>query len=413
MTKDRINLVSFLAKKFLRSKSSDQFLSFISFVSAAGVALGVTALIVVTSVVNGFRGELAKVISQTNGEVILFSRGELIKDAPLLEQKIAKLVPELNAVSGSLLTELMMTSPKGKIAGGLIEGVDWDSYDRVTQLKSKIVEGMMPFVPGEVLIGKELKSRLQVNVGDSINLLMPEMSEATRNTGAVLPKIESVKVTGILELGMFEYNSKFVYSHLAWLQEKMNVPGQITTFKMKLNPDQSTPRLIADRLTASFGHPFRVKDWSQLNKNLLYSIELEKVVIGIILFAIVIVASFNVVSSLMMMLNEKAREISILKAMGFGPMSALRLFLLLGLTIGLGGISVGLVLGLSLTLILAKTQILQLPPDIYYLSRLPVEVRPVEIFFICLITLFITLIVSLYPGLKVARQSPIEGIRSV
>jgi lipoprotein-releasing system permease protein len=414
MSRNRINLVSLLAKRFLSSKSSDQFLSFISFVSAAGVALGVTALIVVTSVVNGFRGELAKVISSTNGEVILFSRGELIHDAPLLEEKITKLVPELSAVSGSLLTELMMTSSRGKIAGGLFEGVEWDSFDQVTSLKGKVIEGAIPKSPGEVLIGKELKNRLQVSVGEEINLLLPEMKGfEDSSAGSTLPKIVVAKVAGVIELGMFEYNSKYIYGDLAWLQEKMNVPGQITTFKMKLRPRAGEPRLIAERLSAVFGHPFRVKDWSQLNRNLLYSIELEKVVIAIILFAIVVVASFNVVSSLMMMLNEKSKEISILKAMGFAPMKSMQLFLLLGLTIGLGGVGVGLVLGLSLVFLLAKTQILKLPPDIYYLSRLPVEVRPEEILMICLITLGITLLVSLYPGLKVAKQSPIEGIRSV
>ena len=409
---NRISLVPLIARRFLASKNSNQFLSFISFVSAAGVALGVTALVVVTSVVNGFHDELAKVVSQTNGEVILFSRGELIHDAPLLERKLQKLVPELSAVSGSLLTELMMTSSKGKIAGALLEGVEWNSFDRVTSLRGKIVEGAAPTAPNEVLIGRELKNRLQVNVGDSVNLLLPELAPGENATKA-LPKIESVRVAGVLELGMFEYNSKYAFGDLTWLQEKMKVPGQTTTFKMKLKEGGATPRAIADRLSATFGAPFRVRDWSQLNRNLLYSIELEKIVIAIILFAIVVVASFNVVSSLMMMLNEKSKEISILKAMGFTPFASLRLFLLLGLIIGLGGIAVGLTLGLSVTFVLAKTQILKLPPDIYYLSRLPVEVRPGEIAVICLITLTITLLVSLYPGFRVARQSPIEGIRSV
>lgn len=404
-----MNLIALIAKRFLRSKSSDQFLSFISLVSASGVALGVMALIVVTSVVNGFQGELAKVISETNGEVILYTQGELIEDASKIKQKLLQQVPEISNVSGSLLTELMVTSDHGKTSGGLLEAVTFDDFNSVTQIKKKIIQGEMPKDPDEVLIGKELKNKLQVSVGDSIQLLLPEMNgKQLENT---LPKIESVRVAGVLELGMFEYNSKFIYGDLAFIQNKMNVGQKISTFKMKLKKGMSTPREIADRLSKTFGHPFRVKDWSQLNKNLLYSIELEKIVISLILFAIVIVASFNVVSSLMMLLNEKSKEISILKAMGFTPFRSLKLFLWLGLTIGFSGVVIGTALGLMVLGILAKTQILELPPDIYYLSRLPVEVRPMEIILIGMITLMITTIVSLYPGIKSARQSPVEGIK--
>lgn len=373
-----------------------------------GVALGVTALTSVTSVINGFRGELAKVVTSVNGEVLLFTRGEPISDPTSLMEKVQKLVPEVKTITPSLITEGMVANGEN-VAGSVIEGVDPIRVLDVLELRNRIVSGVFPGKSGEILLAKELANRLKVKVGEGVQVLLPE----TRGEGSersALPQVQEFVVSGIAELGMYDYNSKYAYLRLDDLQSALKLPNQVTTFKMKVG--RADPKKVADRLSELFGYPFRAKEWSSLNRNLLYSIELEKIVISIILFAIIIVAAFNVVSSLIMMLHEKTREISILKAMGFKGSQNFRLFLVIGGMIGGGGAILGTVVGLALSLFIGKANLLRLPPDVYYLSRIPVEIRPLEIVLIVIVSLLITVVASFFPAWRVAKQSPLEGIRS-
>ena len=190
----------------------------------------------------------------------------------------------------------------------------------------------------------------------------------------------------------------------------MNEPGRVTTFKLKLR-SHADSRLASDRLADQFGYPYRAKDWMQMNKNIFYAIKLEKAVIAIILAAIVIVAAFNVVSTLMMMIHDKSREIAILKAMGFKPGQGFRLFCLIGLGMGLVGTIFGVGMGLGVNWILDKTRLIQLPADIYYISFLPVVVRWKEIGLIAAVAMLISFVATLFPAYKVSRRPPLEGLR--
>jgi len=219
-----------------------------------------------------------------------------------------------------------------------------------------------------------------------------------------------VKVVGIVQMGMYEYDSKFLFMTLPSVQKFLDQPERVTTFHIQLKPGAPS-RTASDRLSESFGYPFKAKDWSQLNRNLFYAIQLEKAVIAIILTVIVVVAAFNVVSTLMMMIHDKGREIAILKAMGFLPSQSFLLFCILGLGIGALGTGVGVLGGLGLGWLLEKTHWIDLPADIYYIGFLPVIVRWPEIALIIAMALLISFLATLYPSLMISKRSPLEGLR--
>jgi lipoprotein-releasing system permease protein len=209
---------------------------------------------------------------------------------------------------------------------------------------------------------------------------------------------------------MYEYDSKYAFGKIGWVQSIFSLENRVSTFKLKL-PRGEDSRAASDRLADSFGYPFRSKDWTQLNRNLFYAIKLEKVVISIILLAIVLVAAFNVVSTLMMMIHDKAKEIAILKAMGLQPGQGFRIFAWIGLGIGLVGTGTGMALGLLLNVLLDKTKLIKLPADVYYIDYLPVTMNWNEIFVIGVLAIVIMVFATFYPAYRVSTQSPMEGIR--
>jgi lipoprotein-releasing system permease protein len=401
------SLIPTLARRFLLSKVSDRFLSMIAWVSVVGMALGVLALTVVTSVINGFENELVRVITGMNGDVVLYSRGDPVLDAGAVEQRLRKVLPEIEAVTSSFVTELMASGPDG-VAGAIYEGVDDATLGAVTIVPQRIIKGRMATADGEVVVGSSLAERIGVDVGKELRLVAPFVGDEEAGAGA--PRSDRAKVVGIVKMGMYEYDSKFLFAPLTAVQRFMEQPGRVTSFKIKLKNGVDA-RMAADKLSQNFGYPFRAKDWGQLNKNLLYAIKLEKVVIAIILTVIVIVAAFNVVSTLMMMIHDKTREMAILKAMGFRAGQGFRLFCFIGMGIGFVGVLLGVGVGLGINWILGKTQLIQLPADIYYIGFLPVIVCWREIILIGVVALLVTFAATLYPSYKVSTRSPLEGLR--
>ena len=407
-----VQVLRLLAWKFLLSKSSDAFISLIAWVSVVGVALGVLALTVVTSVINGFEGELQRVITGMNGDLVLYSRAEPFSEIQLIENKIRRAIPDVRAISPSLVMELMVAGPEN-VAGAVVEGLDWTAAGAVTDVPRRLIAGAVPADQGEqmqVAIGDALATRIGAKVGDSIRIVVP-FSEGDLDA-STSSKVIPAMVSGIVKMGMYEYDSKFVFAPINRLREVLGAPGQASSMKIRLN-DGSKSRWASDRLSESFGYPFRAKDWGQLNRNLFYAIQLEKAVISVILLAIILVAAFNVVSTLMMLMHDKTRELAILKAMGFSSRQAFKLFIVIGGGIGLVGAAAGAGLGLLANQILARSKLIELPPDIYYIGFLPVVTRWSEILWIVLGALFICLFATLYPAFRVARRSPLEGIVDV
>ena len=408
------NPVTMLAKKFLLSKASDGFLSFIAWVSVVGVALGVLSLTVVTSVINGFEGELIKTITGMNGDVVLYSRGDPVGDAPAVEEKIRRVLPAAEAITPSFMAELMVSGPDG-VAGAVIDGIDSATFGSVTSVASHVVQGRMPEKEGEIALGASLASRIGVFEGNQVRIIVPFVQDKSGATGAdtggmSAPKVFKARVSGIIKMGMHDYDSKFMFAPMLDVQKYLDYPGRVTSFRIKLR-DGSDSRRASDALSANFGYPFRAKDWGQQHKNLFYAIQLEKAVIAVILTVIVIVAAFNVVSTLMMMIHDKTKELAILKAMGLRPAQGFALFCYTGMGIGAVGVAAGVAVGMVLNKILERTKIINLPADIYYIDYLPVIVRWNEIALVGLVALLITFAATIYPSWRAVKRSPLDGLR--
>ena len=409
-----------IAIRFLTSKKTDDdaphthFLSFVTLVSVIGVCVGVLALLVVTSVVNGFEKELTQIIAGTQGDVIFYSRGSPIRDRENLERKIREFTPHLEAVTGSFITEVMYHGPNG-VAGGLIEGVEPKTWGEVTSVEQRLEKGsVFPVEEGQIAVGDSLAEKLGVKVGDSIRVVLP-FSGSDGDSGFGSPRVQDFQVTGLLHLGMHDYDSKYAYALLPSVQKlvfgdfTLN-KNSITSFRIKLTDSALAPA-AGEELAKHFGFPYRVKDWSQLNKNLLYAIHLEKAVITTLLTAIMIVAAFNVVSALLMLVYEKEKEISILRVLGMRIRDQFILFSWVGSFFGFMGTLAGVVMGLIFVFILRETHLIQLPAEIYHLEYLPVVVRSTEWCAIALMAFMICFIATVVPAARIARRSPVEGLK--
>jgi lipoprotein-releasing system permease protein len=412
----RFKLSLEIATRFLASKSRGNFLSFITGVSIVGVAVGVLALLVVTSVVNGFETQLTQVIAGTQGDVLFFSRGAPIRDRVSLERKIREFTPNLQAITGSYVSEVMFNGPHG-VAGGALEGLDPLTYSDVIQISDRLVEGgRMPERDSEIVLGKSLAERLGVQVGDSVRVVLP-FTDIGEDGAYGSPRVQDYELTGIVHLGMHQYDSKFAYAQLSSVQKLAFGEGNyedkrdwLTSFRIKLKEGANAPE-AASELALHFGFPYKVKDWSALNKNLLYAIKVEKAVITVLLTAIMIVAAFNVVSALLMMVYEKEKEIAILRVLGVRRRDQFILFSWIGSFFGLAGTTVGVLMGLIATAILRKTKFIQLPAEVYHLEYLPVVIRWTEWSAIGLMAFVICFLSTVGPAARIARRSPVEGLK--
>ncbi len=412
----RFKLSLEIATRFLASKSRGNFLSFITGVSIVGVAVGVLALLVVTSVVNGFENQLTRVIAGTQGDVLFYSRGAPIRDRQSLERKLWEFTPYLESLTGTSVSEVMFNGPNG-VAGGALEGVDLASFNEVVEVSDRIIAGgKMPEAENEIVLGKSLAERLGVHRGDGVRVVLP-FTDVGDDGAYGSPRVQDFQVVGIVHLGMHEYDSKFAYAPLGDVQKlafgESNMDDKrdwLTSYRLKLK-DGSKAQEAARELSLHFGFPYKVKDWSALNKNLLYAIKVEKAVITVLLTAIMIVAAFNVVSALLMMVYEKEKEIAILRVIGIRRRDQFILFSWIGSFFGLAGTTVGVLLGLVATAILRKTKFIELPAEIYHLEYLPVVIRWTEWSAIGLMAFVICFLSTVGPAARIARRSPVEGLK--
>ncbi len=401
-----MKLIPILAKRFLLSKSSDGFLSFIAWVSVLGVALGVVALTLVINVINGFEGELKRIITGMNGDVLLYSRGHPIQHPDEVIAKIFQVTPHVEAITASLVTELMVAGPSS-VTGAFLQGIQLNQFKKVTTLPQHLIAGRFPAENSltEITLGSVLAEKIGAEIGTDIRLVIPH-SDLTH----AVPHLQPVRVVGLIRMGLYEYDSKFIFMPLESVQKLLHQHHWITHLNMKLTPGSSS-QSVANQLSEVFEYPFRAKDWSQFNQNLFYAIQLEKIVITILLTAIILVASFNVVSTLMMMIHDKTKEITILKVMGLRTPQVFRLFCWIGLGIGIVGILLGVLCGLGLSWLLEKTHWIVLPSDIYYIGFLPVMICWKELLVIAGFSFLITFFATLYPAWKIAHRPHSEGLR--
>jgi lipoprotein-releasing system permease protein len=405
------SIVATISRRFLTGKKRNRFLSFIASVSLFGVCLGVAALTVVMSVMEGFETQLQGIITDTHSHVVLYSSRQMMNDRQELEERLKKVGgSDVVAMSPFVFSEVMLAKGS-RVVGSLVEGVEDRTLRETTEIHKHIIAGAMPVLktgdePGGILVGANLAESLNAKTGDIITIVSPFFEKQS-----LQPRSRKFRVSGIMSIGMYEYDSKYSMIHIDEARDFFRLsPTGFSGLRIRTKDANRSHQLVA-KIEKELGYPYRARDWTELNRNLFYAVRLQKAVIFVILTAIVVVAAFNIMSTLMMMMSEKRKEMSILKAMGLSPRESARVFIRVGLWIGISGAVAGVAIGLLLALILAKTQFIQLPADVYFISFLPVDVRPLTLLGIACCAMIVALLATVYPSYQVASESPVEGLR--
>ncbi len=402
----------YIGLKYLLAKRKQTFISIISVISVAGVAVGVMALIIVLAVMSGFEKELKNRILGATAHVQVISLDGSIGDPFPLAGRILK-VPGVAAASPYVFSQVMISSGTAA-SGGVLRGVDPATAGDVTRLAQDIRLGSLKDLAMKAagglagtILGRELASHLGVTVGDVVEIMVPGGNVTP--LGA-FPRVVRYRVAGLAESGMYEFDSTFAYVSFDEAGRLMGMAGRATGIEVRVN-DIYAAGEVAVRIRSALGYPYWAKDWAQTNRNLFSALKLEKTVMFIILALIVFVAAFNIISTLIMVVMEKTRDIAVLMTLGATRRSIRRIFALEGIIIGVTGTGVGTVLGWVLCELLRRYQFIRLPSDVYYISTLPVSLEPGNFLAVGVISILICFIATLYPARQASRVDPAEAIR--
>lgn len=414
-----MNFELFVSLRYLLAKRRQTFISLITVISIAGVAVGVTALIVVLAVMNGFQEDLRTRILGITSHMVVGSFGGTISDYRDLAERTRK-VQGVVAATPFIYTQVMISSGKS-FSGAVLRGIDPHTAASVLNLQSNMIRGNIEDLvrqpsgeektqsevhPG-IILGLELSNQLGVHQGEWLTVISP-VGRVTP-MGQV-PKSKLFQVVGIFQSGMYEFDNTLAYVDLATAQQFLGVGDVVTGVEMKLADIYDAPA-IAETLRSQLAYPLWVRDWMQMNHSLFSALKLEKVVMFIILTLIILVAAFNIVSSLIMMVMEKTRDIAILKTMGATTARIRKIFILEGLMIGVSGTIFGLFGGFTLCALLKKYKFIELPPSVYYIPTLPVQVNAVDVWLIALASIVISLLATIYPSRQAAKLEPADALR--
>ncbi|MBW2449668.1 MAG: lipoprotein-releasing ABC transporter permease subunit [Deltaproteobacteria bacterium] len=404
----------FIGGRYLRAKQKETFISLITILSVAGVTVGVMALIVVIAVMAGFESDLKQRILGVESHIVLMRH-----DGPFSGyEKISQQINELNRVEAAtpfIYSQIMLRSSTG-VSGAVLRGIDPESAGSVIKiLKNSVLqnlkhierrENLKTFVPG-IILGKELAKNLHVLKGDAVYLIS---SRGMISPIGYLPAMKRFEVVGLFESGMYEYDGSLAYINLKDAQKILNMKGSVTGIEIRVD-DIYNARNVAKKIVSELGFPYWARDWMQMNRNLFSALKLEKTVMFIILALIVLVAAFNIASTLIMMVMGKTKDIAILKAMGAMDSSIRKIFIYKGMIIGAVGTLLGVCLGFIVCKLLEKYKFIQLPGDVYYISTLPVRLEALDVFIISSAAMVICFLATLYPANQASKLNPIEAIR--
>jgi len=409
-----VNFEWFVCLRYLKAKRKHGFISLISLISIAGVMVGVMALIVVLAVMTGFTSEFRDKILGINSHVVVQNYTGNISGYEEVAAKV-RAVEGVSGVTPYLYSQAMITSGEGG-TGAVLRGLDPATAPGVLNLEKNLRKGSIAdLLPGQsdglrrlpgIILGRELAAQLHVSVHDRVRLIS---ASGPLTPMGVLPKVSTCQVVGIFETGMYEYDSALAYVSLETAQRFFDLPGAVHGLEVKTF-DLNQADQIAKRIEQALGPNFFAKDWMRMNRNIFAYLQLEKTALSVIMALVVMVAAFNIVSTLIMVVMEKNKDIAILKAMGATSGSIMRIFIYEGLIIGLAGTLLGVLGGLGLCAILSRYQFIKLP-DVYPISTLPVLVLPSDVIFIALAATVITLVATLYPSWQAAKVDPAVALR--
>jgi lipoprotein-releasing system permease protein len=416
----------FVGLRYLRAKRRNRTISLNTVVSIAGITLGVAALIGTVGIMTGFKEDIQAKILGTTAHIIVQDR---IKDGmsdydPVTKQVVT--VPGVVAATPFVLKQVLLTTKTG-VQGIVIRGIDPQREGTVTELAKNLSTGQLadlsrpvkvkqspiddptsPAVETEkpgIILGKELALRLGVFVGDTVNVVSPV---GPISAIGMVPKIRTFALVALFESGMYEYDSSLAYIDLAEAQKFFSMGQTVTGIEIKVT-DVFRAAETARSVEQSLGFAYGARDWMQMNRNLFSALKLEKTMMFLLLVLITIVASFNIVSTLTMIVTEKQKEIAILKAMGATRKSIRRIFMLNGLIIGLSGTAIGIPLGYAFLWLIQTFWTFD--PTVYYISRIPVHVQAMDVFLVAGSAIVISFAATVYPSLQAAKLEPVAALR--
>jgi lipoprotein-releasing system permease protein len=403
-----------VAFRYLRARRQEGFVSVIAIFSLLGIALGVATLIIVMSVMNGFRADLLGRILGLNGDL-----GVYAVSGPLADYQIAaKKVDQISGVTAAIpiVEGQVMATTDRAAAGALVRGIAPQDLRQLRLVSAHIVGGSLgDFGDDGIAIGYRLAIRLGVGVGDPVTLISPQ---GTATVFGTMPRLKTYHIAALFDVGMYEYDNSYIYVPLAAAQIFFRVPDAASYLQVFVSdPDQVWRQSRA--IAAAFDGHVRIADWQQANSSLFNAVEIERNVMFLILTLIIVVAAFNIISSMIMMVKDKGRDIAILRTMGASRGMVLRIFMLSGASIGIVGTVAGLVLGVAFTRnIEAIREFVQnivgvnlFSAEIYFFTRIPARINWSEVGAVVLMALALSFLATLYPSWRAARLDPVEALR--
>lgn len=405
----------FVAKRYLRAKRRESFISVIAGFSLIGIGLGVATLIVVMSVMNGFRHELISRILGLNGHVTVYSRQGALDDFDYRRSLIVT-VPMIQTVTPLIEGQALITH-QGSATGVVVRGMTLDDikqkkiiFDSVNPQHQKNFEG------NQLWIGTEMAARFNLRVGDVLTLISPRPKNTPFGS---MPRSKSFRVGAVFDVGMFEYNNSFIFMPLETAQLFFELPQDRVSMLEVVTTDPQEIDAVKPLIERRLGDGVIVQDWRDSNTSFFNALQVERNVMFLILTLIILVAAFNIISSLIMLVKDKSHDIAILRTMGATKQQVMRIFLITGATIGVVGTSVGAFLGILITTNLQSIQrglesLLDsklFPAEIYFLSKLPAIIDWQEVVTVIAMSLILSFGATIYPAWRAAKLNPVEALR--
>ncbi len=404
-----------VAMRYLRSRRHEGFISFITWMSLLGIALGVATLIIVMAVMNGFRHELLSRILGLNGHLSVYGTLNAMSDFDPLAKKVRGVAGVISVTP--VIEGQVMATARGVARGAVVRGVRAEDLAGRPLIADNIVSGSLANFGGgdAVLIGHRLANHLGLKVGEAITLISPQ---GTATAFGTVPRLRSYRVAATFEIGMYEYDSSFVFMPLEAAQLYFKMPDAVSYLEVMIDDADST-RERASEVARALGGRRRIHDWQQSNASFFNAIQVERNVMFLILTLIIVVAAFNIVSSMIMLVKDKGRDIAILRTMGATRGMIMRIFLLSGASVGVIGTMLGFALGLTFAVnietirqwIEGLTNTELFAAEIYFLSHLPAKIDPTEVAAVVVMGLGLSFLATLYPSWRAARIDPVEALR--
>jgi lipoprotein-releasing system permease protein len=408
-----------IALRYLRAKRRQRTISLNTFISITGVTLGVAALIATLAVMSGFEENLREKILGTNAHVVIVDRAQRPIHGYEELVKTAAGLPHVVAAAPFIFNQVLLTA-ESNVSGVVLRGIDPATEGSVTDLERNLIDGRLadlatafppPLDKPElsprfgIIIGKELALRLGVFTGDTLNVVSPQ---GTMGPFGMVPKLRPYQVVGIFDSGMYDYDSSFAYISLTQAQDFFQLGPAVSGIEIKVD-EIFRAADVALAAEAALGGQYWVRDWRDMNRNLFSALKLEKIIMFIILVLIILVAAFNIIGTLTMIVIEKSREIAILKAMGATRSAVMGIFMLDGLIIGGVGVVIGIPLGYLVCW--AIETFYTLPADVYYISHIPIRINAFDVALVAGSALLITFLATVYPSWQAGRLAPVEALR--